>query len=83
VSKYLSDWPKAWDEVTIHHVLSHTGGLPRLTTQVLLDVSGLGRATPSPFRGIRDLLKPGEEVRNFSRSISSPARSLITPMPGT
>src|SRR5262245_36037623 len=63
VSKYLSDWPKAWDEVTLHHLLSHTGGLPGLTTQALSDVSGLSRATPPPFRSIRDLHKPGEELK--------------------
>jgi CubicO group peptidase (beta-lactamase class C family) len=63
VNKYLSDWPKVWDEVTIHHLLSHTGGLPRLTTQVLLDVSGLSRPTLAPFRNIRDLHKPGEELQ--------------------
>jgi len=63
VSKYLSDWPKAWSEVTLHHLLSHTGGLPALTTQALLDVSGLIRAAPPPFRSIRDLHKPGEELK--------------------
>lgn len=63
VSKYLSDWPKAWDQVTLHHLLSHTAGLPRLTTQALLDVSALSAATPNRFRGISDLLKPGEELQ--------------------
>lgn len=63
VSKYLSDWPKAWDEVTIHHLLSHTGGLPRITTQALLDVSALSNSTPKLFRGVSDLLKPGEELQ--------------------
>lgn len=65
VNKYLSDWPKAWEEVTIHHLLSHTAGLPRLTTQVLTDVSGLSRVTPPPFRAIRDLYKPGEELQQL------------------
>jgi len=63
VSKYLSDWPKAWDEVTIHHLLSHTAGLPRLTTQALLDVSALSNATPKLFQGVRDLFKPGEDLQ--------------------
>ena len=63
LNKYLSDWPKAWDQVTLHHLLSHTGGLPKLTTQVLLDVSGLSKAAPSPFGGIRDLHKPGEDLQ--------------------
>ena len=63
VSQYLPDWPKAWNAVTIHHLLSHTGGLPVLTTQALLDVSALSNATPKPFRGVRDLFKPGEELQ--------------------
>jgi CubicO group peptidase (beta-lactamase class C family) len=63
VSRYLTDWPKAWDEITLHHLLSHTGGLPALTTQAFLDVSGLSRATLPPFRSIRDLHKPGEELK--------------------
>jgi CubicO group peptidase (beta-lactamase class C family) len=63
VSRHLPDWPKAWDAVTLHHLLSHTGGLPRLTTQALLDVSALSRVAPAPFRGIRDLFKPGEELQ--------------------
>jgi len=37
--------------------------LPALTTQALLDVSGLIRAAPPPFRSIRDLHKPGEELK--------------------
>lgn len=63
VGKYLSHWPKAWDEVTIHHLMSHTAGLPRLTTQALLDVSALSNATPKLFQGVRDLFKPGEELQ--------------------
>lgn len=63
VSKYLPDWPKAWDEVAIHHLLSHTAGLPRLTTQALLDVSALSNSAPKPFHGVSDLFKPGEELQ--------------------
>ena len=63
VGKYLRDWPKAWDAVAIHHLLSHTAGLPRLTTQALLDVSALSNATPKLFQGVRDLFKPGEELQ--------------------
>ncbi|HKR60615.1 MAG TPA: serine hydrolase [Pyrinomonadaceae bacterium] len=63
VDKYLPDWPKAWHEVTIHHLLSHTAGLPRLTTHALLEVSALSRSTLSPFREVRDLFKPGEELQ--------------------
>jgi CubicO group peptidase (beta-lactamase class C family) len=31
VSKYLDDAPKAWDGITIHHLLSHTSGIPSYT----------------------------------------------------
>jgi len=61
VDRHLTDWPPAWKEVTIHHLLSHRAGLPRLTTQAMLDVSALSRSTPAPFQGVRDLMKPGEE----------------------
>jgi CubicO group peptidase (beta-lactamase class C family) len=32
VGKYLTDAPKAWEGVTIHHLLSHTGGVPSYTS---------------------------------------------------
>ena len=31
VKKYLDDAPPAWDKITIHHVLSHTAGIPSIT----------------------------------------------------
>lgn len=31
VGKYLDDAPKAWEGVTIHHLLTHTGGVPSYT----------------------------------------------------
>jgi CubicO group peptidase (beta-lactamase class C family) len=31
ISKYLSDAPKAWEKVTIHHLLTHTSGIPSYT----------------------------------------------------
>jgi CubicO group peptidase (beta-lactamase class C family) len=63
ISKYLPEWPSAWAKVSIHHLLSHTAGLPRLTTRSMLDVSGLSTTTPIPFRSIRDLYAPGEELQ--------------------
>jgi len=30
--KYVTDCPEAWKEVTIHHLLSHTGGVPNFTS---------------------------------------------------
>lgn len=63
VAQYLHDWPKAWSTVTIHHLLSHTAGLPRLATQGLADVSGLSASGRKPFSAMSDLMKPGEELQ--------------------
>lgn len=63
ISKHLPEWPSAWSKVTIHHLLSHTAGLPRLTTRAMLDVSALSAATPIPFRNVGDLFAPGEEFQ--------------------
>ena len=30
--KYLTDAPAAWDKITIHHLLSHTAGVPNFTS---------------------------------------------------
>jgi CubicO group peptidase (beta-lactamase class C family) len=32
VSKYLPDTPAAWEKVTIHHLLTHTSGIPSFTS---------------------------------------------------
>lgn len=32
VCKYLSDCPPTWSEITIHHLLTHTAGLPNYTS---------------------------------------------------
>ncbi len=32
ICKYFDSCPEAWKEVTIHHLLSHTGGLPNFTS---------------------------------------------------
>ena len=63
IHKHLPDWPSAWTKVTIHHLLSHTAGLPRLTTRAMLDVSALSATTPIPFRSVRDLFAPGEDLQ--------------------
>jgi CubicO group peptidase (beta-lactamase class C family) len=63
IHEHLPEWPSAWDGVTIHHLLSHTAGLPRLTTRALLDVSAFSAATPVPFRTVDDLFAPGEDLQ--------------------
>ena len=32
ICKYVDNCPSAWTEVTIHHLLSHTGGIPNFTS---------------------------------------------------
>jgi CubicO group peptidase (beta-lactamase class C family) len=32
ICKYLDNCPSAWSEITIHHLLSHTGGVPNFTS---------------------------------------------------
>lgn len=32
ICKYVENCPKTWEAVTIHHLLSHTGGLPNFTS---------------------------------------------------
>lgn len=32
VSKFISDSPEAWTDVTIHHLLNHTSGIPSFTS---------------------------------------------------
>jgi CubicO group peptidase (beta-lactamase class C family) len=63
IHKHLPDWPPAWNKVSIHHLLTHTGGLPRLTTRAMMDVSGLSAPPLPSFRSVRDLFAPGEELQ--------------------
>jgi len=32
VCKYIEQCPSAWNEITIHHLLTHTGGVPNFTS---------------------------------------------------
>lgn len=64
LSRHLSDCPEAWAPIALHHLLSHTGGLPRLTVQALSDVSGFTRpARPALLRDVRDLGTPEERSK--------------------
>jgi len=63
IQKHLPEWPRAWSKVTIHHLLSHTAGLPPLTTRAMLDVSGLSAEKPTPFSTLADLYAPGQELQ--------------------
>jgi CubicO group peptidase (beta-lactamase class C family) len=67
VKKYLPDAPKAWDEITIRHLLTHTSGIPNYTSYpdflktlpvrvTLKELIGKFRDKPLDF-------KPGEDFR--------------------
>ena len=42
IGKHLSDLPKAWQAITIQHLLSHTSGLPNILTGNLVEMVGDG-----------------------------------------
>lgn len=71
ISKVLPDCPKAWERVTIHHLLNHTSGVPEHTNR--LDWKTTGRS-PQTVQGVIDLFKdrpldfiPGE-AHQYSNS---------------
>src|SRR5262249_31311506 len=67
ISKHLADAPETWKEVTIHHLLSHTGGIPEHTgTPGFREV----RTQPTPLPRVTALykhkpldFKPGEKFK--------------------
>ncbi len=71
VCKYFENCPSAWSEVTIHHLLTHTGGVPSYTsspdymTKMMMPVtvaSMIDRFKDKPLE-----FKPGEKY-NYSNS---------------
>ncbi len=71
VCKYVENCPSAWNEVTIHHLLTHTGGVPsftgfadyRKTMMIPTTMDTLvGRFKDKPLE-----FKPGEKM-NYSNS---------------
>jgi CubicO group peptidase (beta-lactamase class C family) len=71
VTKVLPDCPQAWERVTIHHLLTHTSGIPEHTNG--LDWKTTGRAPHTP-KGVIDLFRerpldfqPGE-AHQYSNS---------------
>lgn len=53
VSKYIPDSPEAWKKVTIHHLLSHTSGIPSYTS------------TPDYGKRMRESSKPLDFIARF------------------
>jgi CubicO group peptidase (beta-lactamase class C family) len=65
VARYLSNWPPGWSAVTVRHLLTHTAGLPKLTSAwPLQDVSALGwSALPPKPQSILDLATAAERAQ--------------------
>jgi len=71
ICKYFESCPGAWSEVTIHHLLSHTGGIPNFTSfpdylpNMMMPVTTqemIGRFKDKPLE-----FKPGDKW-NYSNS---------------
>lgn len=65
VGRYLSSWPPGWSAVTVRHLLTHTAGLPRLTSAwPLQDVSALGWSVlPAKPPSVLDLATAAERAQ--------------------
>lgn len=71
ICKYFDSCPEAWKEITIHHLLSHTGGLPNFTsfpdyTKTMMIPTPL-ESLISRFKDKPLDFKPGEKW-NYSNS---------------
>lgn len=71
ICSYITNCPKAWKEITIHHLLTHSSGIPNLTS--LPDYRG-SRSTPSApletiarFKDLELNFPPGEKF-SYSNS---------------
>jgi CubicO group peptidase (beta-lactamase class C family) len=67
IRKHLPDAPKAWDEITIHHLLTHTSGIPNYTSYPeflkTLPVPVTLKELIAKFRDKPLDFKPGEKFR--------------------
>jgi CubicO group peptidase (beta-lactamase class C family) len=77
IKKYLPDFPAAWEKITIYHLLTHTSGIPSITS--LPEYAKLEPFQMTPEQNvamIRDKpleFSPGEEM-HYSNSGGSDAR---------
>jgi CubicO group peptidase (beta-lactamase class C family) len=53
IGKYIPNSPEAWKKVTIHHLLTHTGGVPSYTS------------TPEYVKHMREASKPLDFIERF------------------
>ena len=71
VSKYLSNAPAAWEKITLHHLLTHTSGVPNFTNFPAYRTFQLSTTTPDKtialFRDKPLDFAPGEKW-NYSNS---------------
>jgi CubicO group peptidase (beta-lactamase class C family) len=71
IGKYVDDSPKTWEGVTIHHLLTHTGGMPSYTDDPLYGLKMMMPETvKSMIKRFRDKpldFKPGEKF-HYSNS---------------
>lgn len=71
VSKYIENSPEAWKDVTIHHLLSHTSGIPSFTSLPSYGASMPLPTTPTKtidrVRAMKLEFKPGEKF-NYSNT---------------
>jgi CubicO group peptidase (beta-lactamase class C family) len=63
ICAYLDDCPSAWRAIAIHHLLTHTSGIPTYTDFADYDATQMQAATPSQliarFRDLPLLFAPG------------------------
>jgi CubicO group peptidase (beta-lactamase class C family) len=76
VKKYMPDAPAAWDKITIFHLLTHTSGIPSLTSFSDFEAKEAQPMTPEKlvewFRDKPLEFEPGEKW-NYSNSGYNPA----------
>jgi len=68
ISKYIPDSPAAWSSITIHHLLTHTSGIPSYTNQPgyptrMRELAGTPLEFIKRFRDLPLEFKPGEKFR--------------------
>lgn len=58
ICKYIGDCPKTWEPITIHHLLTHTSGIPSYTEVKTPDDFRKLSITPVTVTGFVDSFKP-------------------------
>jgi CubicO group peptidase (beta-lactamase class C family) len=61
ICKYIADCPPAWKDVTIHHLMTHTSGMPDFTLPDSTGTTFMQEQTIATFRDLPLYFSPGEE----------------------